>query len=98
MNDFVGVWKTDQRDPSQDPQDGDVTIHFKKDGIAQYAIYYSNHRDVVNLLYEVAHDALLLSQPNKDKLNTKFAFEPDGSLLLWFNGVKGRFIKTPHLV
>ena len=54
--DFVGSWKTDQRDAEAEPQDGDVTIDFNNDGTAKYCIYYSDKRNVVHLTYKVDGD------------------------------------------
>jgi hypothetical protein len=92
--DFVGWWKTDQRDPSAEPEDGDVMIDFNKDGTAAYSIYYRDTRDRIDLHYLVEGDELITSQTNYAPLKTKFAFERHGSLLLWFNGIKGRFLRV----
>jgi hypothetical protein len=93
FHDFVGEWKTDQRPASAAPEDGDVTIGFKDDGTAEYSIYYTDRRDVVHLSFSVEGDELLTTQGQSAPLRTKFSFERDGSLLLWFSGVKGRFIR-----
>jgi hypothetical protein len=93
---FIGVWKTDQRPASEEPQDGDVVIEFGADGLAKYAIYYSDRRDIVDLSFRIEGDHIVMAQtPNQPLLKVKFQFERDGSLLLWFNNMKGRFLKTP---
>ena len=96
-NEFVGVWKTDQRPANAQPEDGDVVIEFKHDGSAEYSIYYPDRRDTILLSYRVEGDQLVFDQsPKSLPIRTKFAFNSDGSLLLWFNGVKGRFVRVPH--
>lgn len=93
--DFIGSWKTDQRDAQAEPQDGDVTIAFNSDGTAKYCIYYLDKRDVVQLTYKVDGDHIVTEQPPRRlPLRTRFAFNADGSLLLWFNNVKGRFLRV----
>ena len=83
--DLVGSWKTDQRGASAEPQDGDVMIEFNNDGPAKYSIYYSDKRDVVDLTYKVDGDCVVTEQPpHRTPVRTKFSFESDGSLLLWF--------------
>jgi hypothetical protein len=95
--DFVGLWKTDQRPSTEPPQDGDVTIEFGDDGTAKYSIYYQDRRDIVRLTYKVADaNHIVTEQPAKGSpVKTRFEFERDSSLLLWFNGIKGRFLRVP---
>ena len=93
--DFIGSWKTDQREAQAEPQDGDVTINFDDDGSAKYVIYYADKRDVVHLTYKVDGDHIVIEQPPQGvPMSVKFAFNTDGSLLLWFNNVKGRFLRV----
>jgi hypothetical protein len=98
MNDserrLAGSWKTDQRIPSAPPQDGDVVIDFREDGTATYSIYYEDRRDIVHLSYRVENDQLVTEQSGSRPVSTKLAFERDGSLLLWFIGIKGRFLRV----
>jgi hypothetical protein len=91
---LVGTWKTDQRKPFDEAQDGDVVVNFNEDGTANYSIYYPEKRDIVHLTYIVEADHIITKQGDSAPLKTQFAFERDGSLLLWFNGVKGRFLRV----
>ena len=92
---FVGVWKTDQRPVTAEPQDGDVVIDFDPGGTAKYSIYYPNQKQTIVLTYRIDSDHIITEQPPKGSpLRTKFASNPDGSLLLWFNNVKGRFLRV----
>jgi hypothetical protein len=91
--DFIGFWKSDQRDAAEAPQDGDVTFEFNEDGTAKYCVYYPDRQDVVLLNYRIEGDYIVTEQNNSGLLKTKFLFERDGSLVIWFNSVKGRFLK-----
>jgi hypothetical protein len=95
-HDFMGLWKTDQRPVTEPPQDGDVTIEFGGDGTAKYSIYYPDRRDIVRLTYRVDDgDHIITEQPPKGSpVRTRFEFQSDSSLLLWFNGIKGRFLRA----
>ena len=97
-SEFVGVWKTDQRPANGKPEEGDVVIEFKQNGSAEYSIYYPDRKDTILLNYRVDDDQLVFDQsPKSAPMRTKFAFNSDGSLLLWFNGVKGLFeLLNPH--
>lgn len=50
---------------------------------------------MILLNYGIEGDYIVMKQPPKGSpVRTKFAFNPDGSLLLWFNNVKGRFLRV----
>jgi hypothetical protein len=49
-NNLVGTWKTDQRKPFDEAQDGDVVIDFNEDGTAKYSIYYPEKRGMLFIL------------------------------------------------
>ena len=95
-HDLIGLWKTDQRASTEAPQDGDVTIEFGEDGTAKYSIYYPDRHDIVRLTYRVDNGNHIITEqsPKGLPVRTRFEFERDGSLLLWFNGVKGRFVRV----
>jgi hypothetical protein len=94
-SELVGVWKTDQRPANAKPEDGDVVVEFRQDGLVEYSIYYQEKKDKIFLNYRVDRDQLVFDQSlNKATTRTKFVLNSDGSLLLWFNGVQWRFVRA----
>jgi len=58
-------------------------------------LYYPDRRDIVQLTYRADDGNHIVTEqpPNGSPVSTRFEFERDGSLLLWFSGVKGRFLR-----
>ena len=67
---------------------------FTNDGKLIYSIHEGDRTQVMNLVYEVSGDQIITDQPsNPRKEVTKFYFEPNGILVLDYQGEKTRFAR-----
>jgi len=67
---------------------------FTNDGKLIYSIHTGGKTQVINMVYEVSGDQIITDQPSSPRREaSKFSFEPNGILVLDYNGEKTRFIR-----
>lgn len=85
---LIGRWR--QVGPAPD----ESTMVFTNDGKLIYSVDEGDKTSIVNLVYEVSGDQIITDQPsNPRKEITKFYFEPNGILVLDYQGEKRRFAR-----
>jgi len=92
---FLGDWVIDKNAPDSLKELGYVKMSFKKDGSLIYEIREKDKSQFILMTYLVEGDKLITDQashPHKEE--TDFDFENPTTLILKFNGVVTRFVKS----
>jgi uncharacterized protein (TIGR03066 family) len=88
---LVGCWHL-VTSTGQDP----VEMEFKVTGELFYSIESRDRWSIMKLTYKIDGNTIVSNQPSHPREErTKFHFEPDGSLVLSFNGETSRYRRGP---
>lgn len=95
MNRILGNWALDPSDAKAKQAFGDIGLTFNKDGTATYLINTDdNKQQAILLTYKIEGDKLITDQPTHPKKETsKFLFNKDGTLTIFFENQEARFIR-----
>ena len=86
--DLIGRWR------EVGPENEASTMVFTEDGELIYSIHSGDRTEIINLVYEVSGDQLITDQPSSPRKEiSKFYFEPNGILVIDYQGEKTRFMR-----
>lgn len=91
---LVGSWRVDPGHGATLDRFGDVTLHFREDGLLDYVIAGSERDQVIHLRYHVDGSDLVTDQPSApSEERTRFAFTEDGKLTLEYDGFTAYYLR-----
>lgn len=71
-----------------------ITMEFTNDGKLIYSIDTADKTQIINMVYEVSGDQITTDQPSHPRKEiSKFYFEPNGILVIDYQGEKTRFTR-----
>ena len=74
----------------------EITMEFTNDGKLIYSVDTGDKIQVINMVYEVSGDQIVTDQPSHpQKATSRFYFEPNGILVVDYEGEKTRFMRQP---
>ena len=72
-----------------------VTMTFTEAGKLIYVIHEKDSKQIMNLVFRVDGDQLITNQPShQQEETTKFSFDPEGNLVLDYDGNKSWFTRV----
>lgn len=93
--DLIGCWQlVESADGQGEPAEAD----FRADGRLFYSVLSGDRWQIMRLVYRIDGDAVVTDQPSAPREErTRFALEPDGTLILEFGGERSRFRRGPKV-